>query len=120
MHEIGLIQEVIGLVRASALENGLNRVTRIKLVVGKMTAAKPESLEFAFGALSMSEPWLQGAVLEIEERELVVVCSGCGERQEVHAHRFRCRSCGGQDLIIAEGRELRVESFEGEADGSEL
>lgn len=114
MHEVGLIQGAIDILRRSVAERGLSRVTRVRLVVGKLTAAQPEALSFAFEVLSQEEPWLKGALLEIEEKEPVASCRGCGERQPLCDHRLVCAGCGGRDLQIVEGRELLVDFYEGD------
>ena len=114
MHEVGLVEGVIEILRRSIAEQGLCRVTRVRLVVGKLTAARPEALSFAFEVLSGEEPWLKGALLEIEERELTADCRRCGERQILHDCRLVCTNCGGHDLQVVEGRELLVDFYEGE------
>lgn len=114
MHEVGLVQGIVDILRVSVQERRISRVTRVKLTVGKMTAAKPEALNFAFEVLSRDEPWLTGAALEVEEKELAAVCAACGEKQTLPDYRFICRGCGGRELNIVEGRELLVDFYEGE------
>lgn len=101
-------------VQLQAAENGIGRVTKIKLVVGKMTAALPAALEFAFAVLAKGTI-LAGARLDIEEKEVLVHCQTCG-------HDFRpgeifclvCPCCGSRATAIVEGKELCIAYFEGE------
>lgn len=74
MHELAIVEDLMNTVVQSAQEHKLQRVKSIKIVVGKKTAALPDSLQFCFEALS-PETILAGARLEIEEtpgRELYV------------------------------------------------
>jgi len=113
MHEVGLMQEMIEVLRRSVQENGLEKVSRVRLVVGKMTAALPQALSFAFDVLSAEEPWLEGAELEIEERELRARCLSCGEEYAVPEYHFVCPRCDSRESEIVSGRELYIDFYEG-------
>lgn len=49
------------------------RVERIKLVVGKLSMALPDSLQFAFEAIKAGEELFRQADLEIEEKKSYAV-----------------------------------------------
>ena len=114
LHELGLMQEVIHILRDSAQREGIKRISVINLVVGKMTAAQPDSLRFAFEVLSQTEDWLHKATLNIQETELTAVCLNCGKDYTVEEYRFVCPSCGSSENRIKGGRELYVDSYEGD------
>ena len=65
MHEVSLISNVIATVAQTAEEKQLNRIHKVKLVVGEYTSVMPESLQFAFDLLKR-DPFVETAVLEIE------------------------------------------------------
>lgn len=113
MHEVGLMQEVIEVLRRSVQENGVEKVSRVRLVVGQMTAALPQALSFAFEVLAAEEPWLAGAQLEIEERELKAKCLSCGGEYAAPDYRFVCPHCSSRESEIVSGRELYVDFYEG-------
>lgn len=48
MHEVGLIHEVLIIVKEAAEAEGLSRITVIELLIGENLCVMPESLEFAF------------------------------------------------------------------------
>ncbi|MGE5702537.1 MAG: hydrogenase maturation nickel metallochaperone HypA [Clostridia bacterium] len=64
MHEVSLMSEILAVVTAAAKERELARIHKIKLVVGELTSAMPDSLQFAFELLRR-EPVSEQAVLEI-------------------------------------------------------
>lgn len=114
MHELSIMEGVLDAVRQSAAQNHITRVGKITLVVGKLSTALPESLQFAFEALAREELF-NGAILEIEERDIVCRCETCAHDFLVGAeYKFVCPQCGGSQIHIVSGRELYIESYEGE------
>ncbi|NLK52125.1 MAG: hydrogenase maturation nickel metallochaperone HypA [Syntrophomonadaceae bacterium] len=114
MHELGLMQQVVQILQASVQKEGLERVNYVKLVVGQMTAAQPDALQFAFEVFASMENWLKGAVLEIEEREIKARCLDCGELFTVVEYRFICSECGSLNHELESGRELFIDYYEGD------
>jgi len=51
MHELTLMQSVLQTVEQDAAQHGINRINKVKLVIGQLTMALPDSLIFAFEAL---------------------------------------------------------------------
>ena len=115
MHEMSLMTEMAELLAKSAKENHIGQITRVKLVVGKMTMALPDALKMAFEVLRAAAPFSPDAVLEIEERETKGLCGDCGASFLVeNNYRFVCPFCQGLKIDILSGRELYVEHYEGE------
>lgn len=113
MHEFALMQSVLRLVEEKAGDNGLARVTMIKIVAGKMTMALPAALEMAFLALSLGTV-AEGAELEIEEREIVLCCPDCQLEFSSVTPWSACPRCGGSGPVLVHGRELYLDYFEGD------
>lgn len=115
MHELALIQGVMEAVRDSAAVNNISKVSKVGLVVGKLSMALPDSMQFAFEVISNGEELFQGAALEIEEKEVICSCQQCQElfpQQEQHI--FVCSGCGSNQVDIIQGRELYLDYYEGE------
>lgn len=115
MHELSLMEGVLDTVRSSASENGIIRVNYVKLVIGKLSMALPDSLNFAFQALKQQDKLFEDAVLEIEEKEIIGRCGECREEFEIDNHYwFICPQCKGRNVEIIGGRELFIDYFEGD------
>ncbi len=115
MHEISLIAEMMNMVRESAAHNNITRISRIKLVVGKLTMAMPHSLRFAFHTMAR-DGLFQGAELLIEEREVAYQCCQCGEKYLPDMpYGQLCPNCGSKASHLLSGRELFVEYYEGDS-----
>lgn len=115
MHEMGLMSEMLEVLARSAKENNISQINKVRLIVGKMTMALPEALQMAFEALKPGELFSSSAELEIEVRETKAHCNSCGNEFSVQDnYLFICPSCQGLKVEIISGRELYIESFEGE------
>ncbi|MEQ8175374.1 MAG: hydrogenase maturation nickel metallochaperone HypA [Syntrophomonadaceae bacterium] len=114
MHELSLMTSVIETVRQGALDNNIARVKKVKLVIGKLSQALPDSLQFAFSVLSADEMFCD-AVLEIEEKEIACLCPDCQTQFTVQdEYSFICPNCQGLKVDIISGRELFIDYFEGD------
>ncbi|MEN6463017.1 MAG: hydrogenase maturation nickel metallochaperone HypA [Syntrophomonas sp.] len=114
MHELALMGNVIDIVRHSALDNNISKVNKLKLVVGKLSMALPDSLQFAFQVLGQDAMFKQ-AVLEIAEKKIVCYCNECQQQFAVeNDYCFICPLCGQNGVDIIAGRELYLEYYEGD------
>jgi len=114
VHEFSLMSSMMDTVRESAVQNNIMQVEKIKLVIGKLSMALPDSLQFAFEALKKDELF-QEAVLEIEEKEITCLCSNCQQSFMVNKnYYFVCPECASNKVEIIGGRELYIDFFEGE------
>lgn len=113
MHEMSLMDGVVKALRKSAQENSISKINRVKLVVGKMTAALPSALEFAFEILSRGT-LMEGAELEIEEQEIVGKCAACAKEFKCGPYVFVCPDCGHTRVEIISGRDLYIDYYEGD------
>ncbi|MGB9791239.1 MAG: hydrogenase maturation nickel metallochaperone HypA [Thermacetogeniaceae bacterium] len=114
MHELSLMESVVKQLHSSAAENGIKRITRVMLVVGKMTMAVPDALRFAFDALQKGDELLEGAVLEIREEPVRCECRDCGHSYDAPNYEFICPSCSSPNIKITRGRELYIDFYEGD------
>jgi hydrogenase nickel incorporation protein HypA/HybF len=115
MHEYSLVEGVVKQLKASAEENGIKQISRVALVVGKMTMVVPDSLQFAFEVFRQQEPLIKDdAVLEIREEPVIGECRDCQHRYEIDDYEFICPSCSGVNIKLVGGRELYIDYYEGE------
>jgi len=87
------------------------RLVAVNLVVGRLSGADPESLDFAMGLMVGESAW-PGAAVCIREEPLRLVCAGCGRGYEADLDRLACPACGSMDVEVTAGRDLRLESLE--------
>ena len=113
MHELALSRSIIDLVSECAAREGLRTVSRVVIEVGVAAGVEREALRFCFDALA-EETLAQGAELAIVPIALRARCRSCKCDFAPLSLISACPECGGFDRDVFAGRELRVESIEGE------
>ncbi len=112
MHEMGIAMEIVEIATAS-IPAGMQgqRVERVNLKIGKLSAVVPESLRFCFEIVAKDTP-LCNAKLNIEEVPVVVRCLDCNSQEIINEPVFACRKCSSGSVEVISGRELDINSIE--------
>jgi len=110
MHELSIVQNIIGIVAMKAEKSGVSRVTEIHLEIGQLSGVELESLEFAFRNLSPGSI-IESAKILIDKPKGTARCIKCGYEFEIENFIGSCNKCSSFDLEIIKGRELRVKSI---------
>lgn len=114
MHELSIMQGVLDIVRDSAVQNGISRINKLKLVIGSLTMIMPDSLRFAFEVLSQDEMFRE-ANMQIEEVPAFIRCHACNsETAQEDAYCFVCSGCGSNQVEVVKGREMYLDYYEGD------
>jgi hydrogenase nickel incorporation protein HypA/HybF len=113
MHEISIVEGLIDIVKETAAQHSLSKVTGIKLCIGTMRQVVPDALKFAFEIVGKGTV-AEGAQIFITTIPPKGRCNDCGCEFPVEDYFFICGSCGGSSVIVTEGKELYIESLEGE------
>lgn len=107
MHELAITQSVVDTVLQ---HTGTQRVTLVRLQVGRLSGVVPDSMQFCFELVTEGTP-LQGARLEIEQPAGQAHCRTCGDDFELADLILLC-PCGSADVELLRGRELQVASVD--------
>jgi len=107
MHEASLAGSILQLVEDSAQRECFQRVTLLRLAVGRLANVDLGALRFALLAIAKGNV-LEGAVLEFEEPEGQAWCSDCSQTVGLTERGMACGLCGDYQLRITGGTELRV------------
>ncbi len=110
MHELSVVAGLFELLEEKAREHRAGAITLVKLRVGKLSGIVPELLESAFEVYRKGTI-AEGARLDIEIVPVRVRCRSC-QGETFIEDDFTCRSCGGRDIEILEGRELFIDKIE--------
>lgn len=110
MHEMSLAEGVLQIVENTAHAQGLQRVTELRLEIGKLSGVEPEALRFCL------EVVLKGSLAEAAPVEFIEVpgrgwCMQCESDIPVEALFEPCPHCGGYQIQITGGREMRVKDL---------
>lgn len=107
MHELSMSRSVVAMCAERAMGA---QVTRVTLVVGRLSAVLPDSLRFCFDICAEGTP-VAGARLEIIEVPGRAVCRDCGSDVALTQLVGRC-ACGSVNLQLVAGDELNVKEME--------
>ncbi len=110
MHEMGITRNIVSIVAEHAKAQ---KVRRVKLEVGKLSAVMPDALKFCFDVIAKGTV-LEGATLEIVEVVGKAKCRQCNADVELHDLVTAC-TCGSRDLERLSGEELNIKEMELEA-----
>jgi hydrogenase nickel incorporation protein HypA/HybF len=111
MHELSLAAGIVDLVSDAARAHDASRVVRVRLAVGALAQVEPEALALGFEAASRGTV-AEGASLVIERPPGTARCLGCGATPTVAQRGDPCPDCGGFELSITGGEDLRVIDLE--------
>ena len=113
MHEIKIAEELSVIVVDKAREAGLLVVDRVNVSFGQLVQIVPEIFEFAFRE-AVRDTVAAEAALNIEIIPLEMRCLSCGAEYAPAEYFSRCRACGAIEITVVHGKELFINSIEGE------
>ena len=111
MHEMALAESVVEIVEDHARKAGSDQVKRVRLEIGALSHVMPEAMEFCFEAVARGSR-AEGAVLEVLRIPGRAWCHGCAKEVEVTSLVDACPECGGVQLQVTGGEDMRIKDME--------
>ena len=111
MHEMSLCEGVLQLIEQHARTDGFEKVNIVRLEIGELAGVEIEAMRFSFDAV-MRETIADRARLEIIELEGTAWCLPCERNVRVRRRFGECPECGGYQLQITGGDEMRIKELE--------
>ncbi len=111
MHELSITRNVVAILSERAAGQ---RVIRVRLEIGCLTAVMPDAIRFCFDICAVDTP-VAGAALEIDEIPGLGCCDDCGCEVRLNALTGRCPRCGTANLRLIAGQELNIKEMEVES-----
>ena len=110
MHELGICDALLKMVRNIAAEESLEEITRITVEVGSLSGVVPAYMSDCWEAVTDGTE-LAEVEFVVEELEGTARCLDCGEEFPADCYRLRCPSCGGEKLTPLTGRDLTLKEI---------
>lgn len=111
MHELSLAEQVLGLIEEAAEAEGFHRVRRVVLEIGAFAAVEAEAMRFCFDVVAR-ETIAAEAVLDIIAIPGSGWCRDCRRTVALSEVFDACPECGGRDVELRSGRELKLKTLE--------
>jgi len=111
MHEMSLCESICQIIEENARAQGFSRVKGVWLEIGELSGVEVEAMRFGFDAVS-SGTLAEGARLEIIELPGTAWCMQCQKSVPAHRRFDACPECGGYQLQVTGGDEMRIKELE--------
>lgn len=111
MHEMSIAESVLQIVEDAARAEGGRKVNAVWLEIGQLASVEKESLRFCFDVVTR-DSIAQGARLEIIETAGQGWCMKCACNVPLTALYEPCPGCGGFQIQVTGGEEMRVKELE--------
>lgn len=111
MHELSLAESALEIVEDHARRAGASQVRQVWMEVGALAGVEPESMRFCFDAVTRGTV-AEGALLTLLEVPARAWCAACASEVAVAERFSACPLCGGWQLELRSGTELRVSEIE--------
>ena len=110
MHELGICDALLKMVRNIAEEEALEEISRITVEVGSLSGVVPAYMSDCWEAVTDGTE-LAEVEFVVEELEGTARCLDCGEEFPADFNRLRCPSCGVEKLTPLTGRDLTLKEI---------
>ena len=111
MHEMSLAEGVLQLIEDAARKQEFERVTAVWLEIGQLSGVEVEAMKFCFDAVTR-DSIADGARLEIIALPGIGWCMACAKPVPMTEVFGECPQCGGYQLQVTGGTEMRVKELE--------
>jgi hydrogenase nickel incorporation protein HypA/HybF len=115
MHEGALTEDLFEHVMLHAREAKAIRVSRVKVTLGALSDATPESIQFYWGTMAPGTI-AEGAQLEFERKPGWARCPACQAEFQVEEIYAACPECGHFPVEVISGNTVTLSSLEVETD----
>jgi hydrogenase nickel incorporation protein HypA/HybF len=111
MHEMSLAEGVLQLIEDAGREQGFTRVRTVIVEIGQLAAVEVEAMRFCFDAVTQ-DSIAENALLEIVEMPGEGWCMKCAATVPMAEQYGPCPKCGGYQVQVTGGTEMRVRELE--------
>ncbi len=112
MHEISLVQAMIGQLSDLATTNEATKVIKITMEIGPLSGVVVDSFRFGFEVLSENDTLVHGAELEILTTQVTYRCTQCNHTEVTDDRPEYCPQCRETFLLPEGGDELILRQVE--------
>ncbi len=107
MHELAITEGILRIMEDQARQQNFSKVKTVWLEIGELSHLNREAISFCFRAV-IKGSIAEGAKLEIAHVPGKAWCEQCDRIVELSKLGDSCPICGGFELQIKDGQEMRI------------
>jgi len=111
MHEVSIMEEAVRMAVETAKAARANRVVKLQLRIGTLSAVVPEAMRFAFDVVCRGTI-AEGATLDMESIPAACWCPGCRAEFACDHPVGECPRCHNLSGELRRGKELEIAAVE--------
>lgn len=111
MHEMAISESIVDILEAEAGRQNYARIKRVWLEIGPLSGVETDALRFTFDVVTRGT-LAENAVLEIIATEARAWCLPCEKSVSITQRFDACPQCGGYQLQMTSGDEMRIKELE--------
>lgn len=111
MHEMAIAESILTAIEEQARIQDYSRVKSVRLEIGPLSGVETEALRFCFDVV-IKGTLADGAGLQIDSDPAQAWCMSCAKSVTIAQRYDPCPDCGGHQLQITSGTELRIKELE--------
>lgn len=111
MHEMSLCEGIVQVLEDQSQVQDYRRVKTVWLEIGALAGVEIPALEFCFDVVCRGT-LAEGSRLEIVSLPATAWCMQCAEEVELNERYQPCPRCGGYQLQVTAGDEMRIKELE--------
>lgn len=111
MHEMALCESILAVLEEQSRKQSYSRVRAVCLEIGRLAGVELSALSFGFEVV-MRGSLAEGAALEIVDVPGRAWCMKCAESVELSSRADACPNCGGYQLQVTDGTQMRIRELE--------
>lgn len=111
MHEMSLCESILQILEDNAISQKYQRVKTVWLEIGNLSGVELEAMRFGFVVVTRGS-LAEEAKLEIIEIPGQAWCMQCAKTVSVKQRFDACPDCGGYQLQVTGGEEMRIKELE--------
>ncbi len=111
MHELGLTDALLRMVRNIAKKEELTHVESVTLEIGELSGVVPHYMTDCWTAVTDGTEYADTKLI-IETVPGIASCMDCDEEFRIDLNSMRCPFCGSHNLTPVSGRDMTVKEIE--------
>ena len=111
MHEMSICESIIQIIEDEARKQAFSQVKQVWLEIGLFSGIEVDALRFSFDVVSRASV-AENETLNIDEIPGRGYCMDCGKAITVQQRFDPCPDCGGYQVQVTGGDEMRIKELE--------